>query len=642
MALTNRQKFELLKEAKLREARSSFLAYRRLVNPKDKWGWWQKEIAQELQKFYEDFIAGKRPKLVIQAPPQHGKLLADDTPILTPSGWVRHGDLVPGDYVYHPSGEAVKVVAVSPTGEANMRVEMTNGQVIYCHERHEWTVYSRNKKKWITLETAEMLNIGRRSKGRSPFYTGEEGKRGCHYSYQLPKVMPLYGVRIVGFAQTKSGETVSIKSISHDPQGKVGRCIQVDSPDGLYLAGETLQPTHNSVQIIDFISWVAGKNPDARTIYTSFSDRLGVRANLRLQRRYDSELYKELFPETVIGKSNVSTGSGQFSRNREIIEYVDKAGFFRNTTVKGSITGESLDLGVIDDPIRGRADARSEAVRDAAWDWFTDDFFTRFSEEAGLLAILTRWHVDDPIGRLIEKDKSVKVLSYPAIAETDEAHRKKGEALFPEHKSLEFLLDRQRVMDPGNWIALYQQRPTLEDGEIFKPEQLKVVDALPAENITWVRGWDLASTVDGDYTAGVKLGRMEDGRLIISDVVRLRVGPDERDAAMVNTAGMDGYKCTQAFPQDPGQAGKTQVLYLTRRLQGYKVKTSPESGDKITRAEPIAAQVNIGNVMILRGEWNHSFISELRMFPSGANDDQVDGLSRAFGELIQKRRSFFG
>jgi predicted phage terminase large subunit-like protein len=73
---------------------------------------------------------------------------------------------------------------------------------------------------------------------------------------------------------------------------------------------------------------------------------------------------------------------------------------------------------------------------------------------------------------------------------------------------------------------------------------------------------------------------------------------------------------------------------LTRGLAGYNVTSSPESGDKVTRAEPLAAQINIGNVSILRGPWNKDLISEMRMFPNGEFDDQIDSLSRAFGELI--------
>ena len=114
-----------------------------------------------------------------------------------------------------------------------------------------------------------------------------------------------------------------------------------------------------------------------------------------------------------------------------------------------------------------------------------------------------------------------------------------------------------------------------------------------------------------------------------------------RDAAILNTAIRDSSIVKTSIPQDPGQAGKTQALHLTRLLAGYPVHTSPESGDKITRAEPFASQVNVGNVLMLRGAWNADLINEMRMFPNGANDDQVDSLSRAFEALLGKKQWVF-
>ena len=158
---------------------------------------------------------------------------------------------------------------------------------------------------------------------------------------------------------------------------------------------------------------------------------------------------------------------------------------------------------------------------------------------------------------------------------------------------------------------------------------------MPAGRIEWCRGWDLAS-VDkgGDWTAGGKLGKLADGRFIIGGMEREQLGPDDRDALLRNTAARDGRQVRIGLPQDPGQAGKTQVLALTRMLAGYQVKTSPETGDKVTRAEPLASQVNVGNVLMLRGTWNDALIEEMRLFPNGAFDDQVDALSRAFAELL--------
>lgn len=177
-------------------------------------------------------------------------------------------------------------------------------------------------------------------------------------------------------------------------------------------------PQHGkSLSVIDFIAWAVGHDPELRLIYASFSDRLSIRANLRVQRALDNPLYQFLFPQTQIAPK----GSGVALRNYDILEFIGTDGYFRNSTVLGSITGEALDIGVIDDPIKGRAEANSELQREKVWNWLTDDVFSRFSEHAGLLMIMTRWHVDDPAGRLIDKyGDRVRVARFPAIAEEKE------------------------------------------------------------------------------------------------------------------------------------------------------------------------------------------------------------------------------
>jgi hypothetical protein len=162
----------------------------------------------------------------------------------------------------------------------------------------------------------------------------------------------------------------------------------------LYLVGETLQPTHNSLSAEDFIAWVSGKNPDMKTIYSAFSDQLSTGCNLNLQRTFTSAKYRRIFP-------NVQVNAGRYVMNQELIEFVGREGSFRNTTVNGSVTGMELHLGVIDDPVKGRAEAKSPTTRNRTWDWLTDDFFTRFAENSGLLFIMTRWDIDDVLGRFI-------------------------------------------------------------------------------------------------------------------------------------------------------------------------------------------------------------------------------------------------
>lgn len=397
-------------------------------------------------------------------------------------------------------------------------------------------------------------------------------------------------------------------------------------------------PQHGkSVQVIDLISYIAGLQPDIKTIYASFSDRLGIRANLRLQRIYDSVRYKKIFPHTRINTAHVVTLSGQTLRNREIIEYIGREGSFRNTTVNGAITGEGLDLGVLDDPIKGREAANSEAIRNKTWDWFTDDFFTRFSEEAGLLAMLTRWNVDDVIGRYIDtKPAGLVVLKFPAIAETDEFYRRKGEPLFPNHKSLEFLLERKAAMTASSWEALYQQNPIIAGGSLFPIDRFQVVAHHPMKSTIAksVRYWDKAGTSDGGaYSAGVLMHCFKDGRYCISDVVRGQWSALDREIRIKQTTEIDAasYGNYEVWvEQEPGSGGLESAQRSVAMLAGYKAFRDRVRGDKETRAEPYAAQVQAGNVQIVAATWNRPFLSEHETFPNGPYKDQVDSAAGAF------------
>ena len=148
-------------------------------------------------------------------------------------------------------------------------------------------------------------------------------------------------------------------------------------------------PQHGkSEQMIDFIAWVAGQNPNLKTIFASYSDDLGIRdQHERCSGCTRRPRYQLAFGRTRINTVNVSTRSGRWMRNSSLLEYVGFDGSFRNTTVMGQINGLGLDLGVIDDPMKGRAEAQSKTVRDKTWNWFTDDFFGRFSDHAGFVMI---------------------------------------------------------------------------------------------------------------------------------------------------------------------------------------------------------------------------------------------------------------
>ncbi len=306
--------------------------------------------------------------------------------------------------------------------------------------------------------------------------------------------------------------------------------------------------------------------------------------------------------------------------------------------VHAHVTGRRADMVLIDDPIGGIAEAMSARARDRLWSWYRADLATRLKPGGAVVLAMTRWHRDDLAGRLLDAGDRWQVIKLPALAEADDPlGRAPGAALWPDWED-EGALERKRAMvGEQSWAALYQQRPIARTQRLFTAARISVLDDVP--NLAGaVRAWDLASSVaeggDPDWTVGVKLGRTVAGSYVVLDVVRLRAGPAAVEQAICECANRDGKAVRVCLPQDPGQAGRSQILYLTRQLAGYVVNASPETGSKAIRAMPVAAQIDAGNFAIMQAAWNREFVDELSDFPDGTKDDQVDALSRAFMCLL--------
>jgi predicted phage terminase large subunit-like protein len=140
---------------------------------------------------------------------------------------------------------------------------------------------------------------------------------------------------------------------------------------------------------------------------------------------------------------------------------------------------------------------------------------------------------------------------------------------------------------------------------------------------------------DPDATSGTKVGKLSDGRYIVAHHVSAHLSPSGVESLIKNTAIQDGQGVYISLPQDPGQAGKSQIANLTRQLAGFDVHASPESGDKVTRFSGFSAQAEAGNVLVLRGSWNDEWFAALEGFPDAKHDDEADSTSRAFNALLE-------
>lgn len=401
--------------------------------------------------------------------------------------------------------------------------------------------------------------------------------------------------------------------------GKNTRNLMICAPPG------SAKSTYTSVL---FPVWFLGRKRNLDLVQVSFAQDMAER-----MARSARDLLLEHGPllGVELMSDNASIGSWRFKNGSRY--YAVGAG--------GALTGRRADIILMDDIVKDAAQAESEGEREKLWDWYYSVASTRGKPDRplGMVLVMTRWNRDDIAGRLLETDPDGwEVLRFTAIAEEDDVlGREVGEPLWNDTPYGAKLLARRdelyRVGSARFWSAMYQQNPVPTEGALFQTAKIGVVDAIPA-GARMVRAWDLAATKqlgsrDPDWTVGVLLAEAG-GTFCVVDVVRTREGPEGVERTIVATAQRDGPKVRIGLPQDPGQAGVQQVAYLTRKLAGFVVESSRETGSKDTRAAPVAAQCNVGNLVVLRGAWNRVFLDELRDFPAGVKDDQVDALSRAF------------
>jgi len=325
----------------------------------------------------------------------------------------------------------------------------------------------------------------------------------------------------------------------------------------------------------------------------------------------------------------------------------EEGGGVRAAGVGSGVTGHGGNGIIVDDPVKSREEAESETYREKVWDWFTDDLYTRLEPGAWMVVIMTRWHHDDLVGRILasETAKQWTILRFPALAEeNDPLGRAFGEALNPDRYDRETLLETKLVMGDYGFEGLYQQNPTPRSGNMFPRNKANFISVLPAVEIRWMRYWDKAATEGGGKrTAGVLMGYVvSTRRFIVAHVTKGQWGADERDELMKATANTDrAYGNVRVrVEQEPGSGGKESAQLTTKLLAGHAVQEPDRvTGKKEDRADPYSSQWKGGNVDLLlekEGEpkWIKEYLDELEQFPNGKFSDQTDASSGAFNTLM--------
>jgi predicted phage terminase large subunit-like protein len=327
---------------------------------------------------------------------------------------------------------------------------------------------------------------------------------------------------------------------------------------------------------------------------------------------------------------------------------------------------------IIDDPVRGRAEAESATYRDAAWDWWESNGSTRESSRSKVILMMTRWHEDDLAGRLLKNEPGDwKVVSIPAIAGKDitvkggdgaeqtvwvhdgpdPLGRQPGEELQSvQGRKLGHFLRLFRVRSSYVWRSVFQQQPVSAEGNLFRRSAFRYWHRMPADTerdgmlggqrvdcdggrVVYLDDCWRFATVDlaastktsADYTVGAAWAISSDGDLILLDRVRARVSDADHWGLIRPLLGkwaLDTVFVEQSFI--------TATFVIDGTAAGVPIQPVTADTDKLTRALPATTRIKAGRVMFPAGaDWLDEWCDELAAFPSGTHDDQVDTLSYA-------------
>ncbi len=407
-----------------------------------------------------------------------------------------------------------------------------------------------------------------------------------------------------------------------------------------------MPPQHGKSELVSrqFPAYALGRNPDLSIISGSYSAELAKEMSGHVQRIIDSQEYGALFPNT-----RLATEKDIEVRQGLRFGVPGYRGQYFAIGVGGGVTGRTLDIGIIDDPVKSREEAESEAYRKAVWNWYVNDIRTRRRDDSSRFVLtMTRWHEDDLAGRLLRSMRENPladqwhVVSLPAICTSLQPGdpRQLDEALWPWRFSRKDLDGTRATTGAYAWSALYQQAPVPPGGAMARREWFKLTPVRRSGVLRRVRCWDIAGTKetgtnDPDWTVGTLLAQHADGTWTVEHVVRMRGTPGEVDKLMLQTARLDGSR-TLIREERVGLAGKVIEASHVKLFAGYDYAAVSigGQGDKATRWRPFLIQAEAGNVYLVEGAWNGEWLDEMSLVPYGLHDDQADSVALGYNELL--------
>jgi predicted phage terminase large subunit-like protein len=422
---------------------------------------------------------------------------------------------------------------------------------------------------------------------------------------------------------------------------KIAKVIELVEKGEIRFLILVVAPRHGKSELVSrrLPAWYAGRHPHHDVVVGTYNDDFAADFGAEVRAIMASAAYRQVFPEFRLRRGGAAKDRLQTTQGG-LLSFVGRG---------GSLTGRGAHLLVLDDLIKDDKEAMSLAIRDAAWNWLTKVAMTRRRGMKLVILTTTRWHVDDPIGRLTNSNtdenpyfdeklaKRIKIINLPAIAEDDDPMgRSPGEALWPDGPDrfdLEFLEEQRALLGPLNFEALYQGRPTLADGSLFRRENILLYNPSDLPK-------DLRIYCSSDHAVGLKQRN--------DFTVLLKVGVDQYDDIWLLECFWKKAPTDQVVEAILAMAsGKQKPLvwwaekdHISRSIGPFLRKRVAESGkylnivevtpsaDKQQRAQSIVARSAMGKLHLPAwAGWTGRAVEQMLGFPTGVHDDFVDALA---------------
>ncbi len=376
-------------------------------------------------------------------------------------------------------------------------------------------------------------------------------------------------------------------------------------------------------------AYLLGIDPDLRICIASYSFSLARRFGAGVQRTIDNEKYQEIFPTTKLKGMSGTSRNDVAQRTADEIDIVGHSGGVRVVGREGSLTGNRVDVMILDDMYKDAAEANSPLIRQNIWEWYCSVVRTRLHNNSRELIVFTRWHEDDLIGRLLKTEASDwKVINFEALKNsppTELDPRKTGEALWPQRHSKKLLQERRKI-DPVGFEALYQGNPTPAEGLLYST--FREYDSPPAETVKRAAYIDTADK-GKDYLCAVAYCVSSCGQIFVEDVVYSSEGMETTE---MECAEMLRRCKVQICYVESNNGGRGFGRTLQRLVPQCRIESFFQSANKVSRI--LSNSTEVMRLIIMPRGWQSQWeefarhlLATRREVESSISDDAADTLT---------------